>query len=156
MIREVQLTRGLVALVDSADFERVTAYNWSAFFNGGKRPYAARQERRGGKRQYVSLHRFILAAPVGAVVDHIDGNTLNNTRANLRICTQSENMRNQRRTGVKGVCKMPNSSRWYARIFIDGKRKHLGCFATQAEAAQAYDAAAIAAFGEYARPNGAA
>ena len=91
-------------------------------------------------------------------IDHIDGDGLNNRRANLRHCTNQENCRNQglarnNRSGFKGVSWYPNSGKWVATIW-DGKRKvFLGYYADPVEAARAYDAKARELFGEFARPN---
>lgn len=155
MIFKIPLTRGFVALVDEQDFERVAAKKWTVIAPNKTRKtaYAANYWREGDKVFAVSMHRFILSAPRGLVVDHIDGNGLNNTRANIRLCTQAENARNQRRPGIKGAYQMANSTRWGAHIQTNGKRVHLGCFDTEEEAARAYDAAALKYHGEFARLN---
>ena len=94
--RIVELTRGHVAIVDVADFERVSAFRWTATNNPGPGPnpkwYAVRSDR--GERVY--LHRFILEYAGKRVVDHIDGNGLNNSRSNLRVVSHKANMRNRR------------------------------------------------------------
>jgi hypothetical protein len=92
--------------------------------------------------------------------DHIDGNGLNNTRANLRLCSHSENIRNQRlrvsdvkRSRFKGVTFYPDTGRWKAVIHHNKVRYSLGIFEIEEEAARAYDAAARERFGEFARTN---
>jgi hypothetical protein len=90
--------------------------------------------------------------------DHIDGNGLNNQRSNLRASSQAENMRNRRRNianvaGFKGVSPTRDGSKWRARIWRDDTSVHLGTFATPEGAARAYDAAAMAQFGDFARLN---
>lgn len=88
------------------------------------------------------------------VVDHIDGNALNNTKANLRVCTQSENLRNSpirssNKTGYKGVQRLPYSYRAWIRR--DGKSVCLGCFKTAELAGEAYKTAAREEYGEFYR-----
>jgi hypothetical protein len=103
------------------------------------------------------MHRVIAAARRGLVVDHIDGNTLNNSRANLRICRLAENNMNRGKfaraaSRFKGVLLYPGG-RWRAHIYAGGKHIHLGYFDTEALAAAAYDAAARDLHGEFARTN---
>lgn len=149
MAREIQL-RGrdgsvrAVALVDDDDYERVNARRWYL----GSQGYVTRG--RGGCRVY--LHRWLLDAPDGMDVDHIDGNALNNQRANLRLCTRSENLGNQRRSknntsGYKGVRRL--AGRWGAFV----RQQFLGLYDTPEEAARAYDDAARRVWGRFARPN---
>ncbi len=91
-------------------------------------------------------------------VDHIDGNKLNNHHENLRWATHSENSRNTRsRTNsssvYKGVSIYKPLQKWTARIKLDAKQTHLGYFETEGEAAEAYNAAALEHFKEYAKLN---
>jgi hypothetical protein len=102
------------------------------------------------------MHRLLLNPPEGVEVDHINGNTLDNRRANLRICTHAENSRNRRgrsnsKSGVKGVTPYPGG--WRATINVNGKNVHLGCFTNIDDAAEAYDEAATRYYGEFARTN---
>jgi hypothetical protein len=101
------------------------------------------------------LHRLITNAPRGKQVDHINGDTLDNRRSNLRVCSHMENQRNQhavRGASVyKGVSK--HRTKWQAQIRVNKKCIRLGCFATQQEAAVAYDDAARTHFGEFAKTN---
>jgi hypothetical protein len=103
------------------------------------------------------LHRLILGVNhPKLVVDHIDGNPLNNSRENLRVCTSRENSRNMgKRTGAKyrGVNYRKDRKTWRAVIKVDYKFIHLGTFDTAEEAAYAYDQAALRYFGEFARTN---
>lgn len=159
-VREIQLTRGFVALVDDEDFEALVQFKWRAFAGPGVRThYATRMVRSdSGARTDVRMHRVIMAAPTGLEVDHIDGNGLNNQRSNLRIVTRSQNMQNQTRKGrgcssrFKGVSWDTERGAWRAFIRINGKKTALGVFRDEEKARDAYAAAAIRHFGEFAAP----
>jgi hypothetical protein len=91
-------------------------------------------------------------------VDHRDHDTLDNTRANLRLATAVENSRNQRRSrnnrsGFKGVSFHKRAGKWHAQITTAGKRRHLGYFAAAETAAFAYNLAAVQHFGDFAVLN---
>jgi hypothetical protein len=145
--QRVELTRGYHAIIDAADADAVGRHKWCADVIGG-RPYAA--SRINGKN--TRLHRFLMGNPAG-VVDHINGDALDNRRANLRVCTIKENVRNQARKDgrLKGVTR--SKGKWTARLMVDGRNLYLGLYGSPEAAAQAYDAAARQHFGEYARCN---
>jgi hypothetical protein len=156
--KEILLTHGKVAIVDAADYDWLNQFNWSAH----KRKhywYASRRNQWPAKRSAtVYMHRQILGAEKGLVVDHIDGNCLNNTRLNLRLATHSQNLLNQglssdNTSGYKGVSWHKIRLKWQAQISIDGKRKYLGMFDTAEDAARAYDEMASRHHGEFARLN---
>lgn len=153
-MKQVLLPTGHKALVDDEDFERVSAVSWYAL-KGHSTTYAYNR-RRGG------MHRFILSAPPGMVVDHIDHDGLNNTRANLRLCTKQENGRNRKgaaklrgRTSVYlGVSWDKRRNRWRSVITPSvGKTRTIGSFLEEESAARAYDNAARLVFGEFAALN---
>ncbi len=148
-IRFIPLTRGLYATVDKADYERVNKYKWCVSSHGNK-IYAVRNV----KHRTVFMHRFIMKPRRGKFVDHIDGNGLNNRRANLRFCTQQQNSFNRRGkhefTGVKPYGK---TGKYEATIQKDGKTYHLGVFDTPLDAALARDRMAIKLHGRFARLN---
>jgi hypothetical protein len=151
-MREIPLTQGKVALVDDEDFELISQYKWHAQ-RGGSTWYAYRSS--GVKS--ISMHRQIAQPPDEKFIDHRDGNGLNNTRKNLRECTNQQNQRNRRKGATrKSPYKGVTSARekWRADIYSGGVRTALGSFAVPEEAARAYDRAAIAAFGEFAQING--
>lgn len=144
----IALTKGCVAILDETDVERIGGYSWSTQATG----YAGAKI--GGR--LVLLHRYILDAPVGALVDHINGNRLDNRRANLRFVNRQQHARNSGRRAnctYKGIARS-GKQRWSAAITLDGRTTHLGTFGSPEEAALAYDAAAIECFGEYACING--
>lgn len=149
-VRWIPLSDGHYAYVDAADYPRLRRWHWCALSSG----YAARYE----KGKLVYMHRQILQPPQGAIVDHSDGNRVNNCRSNLRLCTRQENMHNKRKNGhsasqFKGVGYLKWHRKWYARICCMGERIWLGYFAEEVEAARAYDRKAVELFGEFARLN---
>lgn len=94
----------------------------------------------------------------GFWVDHINGDTLDNRRSNLRLCTVSGNNHNRMKSknntsGYKGVSWLKQNQKWRAYIKVNSKDKHLGCYLDKEDAARAYDKAAKEYFGEFARLN---
>jgi len=149
-MKELQLSRGAVALVDDADFFRLLklARRWSLATRGRTR-YAVRWEKIDGVRTCIYLHRWILDAPPGKVVDHINGNGLDNRRANLRIVTQAENMLNQTTprkasSGFAGVAFVPSSGNWRAYVNVGNRQVSIGVWPTPELAAAARDRYVIA------------
>ncbi len=158
---EVRLTNGLIALVDAEDATRVSGLTWHADhrLNGVTyvRAMVTEVPGRGGKRVPVYLHRLVMGAVRGQVVDHVNFDGLDNRRENLRVCSQRQNARHQRRGQFKGTIWDPKRSLWRARIVLAGdkrgKEKYLGLFAEREWAARSYDAAALRYFGEFAKTN---
>lgn len=155
MTREVPLSRGLVALVDDADYDRVVGEGkWHA--RASLHTHYARRNVWVTRERCVTIlmHAFITG---WSLVDHINGDGLDNRRANMRPATPAQNQQNARgrsdnASGLKGVRRLP-SGRWAAHIKAHGRRYHLGVFDTSLEAAMAYDVAAVEHFGAFARPN---
>ena len=148
-VKRIPLGNGLYAYVDAPDYERLSQYNWS---------YRAGYAGCCIKGKSVFMHRLIMNTPKGKVVDHVDGNRLNNCRANMRNCTPGENRCNQaKRIGsisrYKGVFYLERTGKYYAKIRQRGKEYWLGCFDDEEEAARAYDRKAVELFGEFARLN---
>jgi len=149
---EIELSQGLATLIDATDLEMVDQFIWCAALTN-KKFYAV--SNKDGKTIY--LHRLLLNTPQGMVSDHINGNTLDNRRCNLRIATWSQNLQNKacQRTnasGYKGVSLMP-WGKWAATIYPNSKKTLIGYFEDKIEAARAYDAKAKEIYGEYARLN---
>ena len=150
----ISLNLNAVAAIDDADFDRVDPYDW--FLSGTG--YPAGFVPVEGKFKLVYLHRFLLNAQPGEIVDHINGCALDNRRANLRLVTAGQNGQNKRlsalsATGLKGVGWHKARRKYHARIQLQGMRYHLGFFENAQSAAQAYDAAARVLFGAFAVLN---
>jgi hypothetical protein len=155
-MKQIPLTRGYFALVDDEDYERVAKIKWILKPSGCTR-YAHGWNKQT-KRQVV-MHRYILGIESGSrpLVDHVNLDGLDNRRSNLRLCTNSQNGANRRHnrshttSRFKGVGKRGN--RWQAQIQVAGRRVKIGCFSSEEDAARAYNDAAVAIWGEYARLN---
>ena len=139
-------------IVDTEDQHLVMQTDWHRTTQGYLRGWWSKPA------VQVRLHRLIAGAGDGLMVDHINGDILDNRRSNLRICTNKQNQRNQRlrqnnSTGFKGVCvsRWGGASRRYiAGIRVNKRQIQLGRFASAEEAARAYDRAALEHFGEFA------
>jgi len=156
-MKTIPLSQGKEAVVDDEDYERLAQFKWCALKQGNTF-YARRNVHTPAGWTLASMHRMILKPPNNMQCDHIDGNGLNNQRANLRACTRAENTCNQRpqvgcASRFKGVAWHKAAQKWQAQIQNVGKQMHLGYFTDEVDAARAYDAAARELFGEFARPN---
>jgi HNH endonuclease len=157
-MKTIPLTKGQETIVDDEDFEDLSAYHWCAM-KGRHNLYAVRASvSASGKRSLIRLHRQLLNAPVDMLVDHINGDGLDNRRQNLRLCTNRQNQQNQRwprrsLSRFKGVTYDKRSRKWPAYIKTNGRMRGLGYFSTELEAAMAYNAAALVEFGEFAALN---
>jgi len=156
--RRIPLTRGRFAIVDPEDYDRLSRHKWF-LAESPTGSYAARWQRNRRGRKKIWMHREVIDVPRGMVCDHINGNGLDNRKANLRPATVSQNLCNRpKRTGptrskYKGLEWDRRQRKWKARIQHDGRRIYLGSFASEIDAAQAYDRRAKALFGRFARPN---
>ncbi len=142
-----------LAQVDDSDYDWLNQWKWTATACT-ERIYVRRVV--GGKM--LSMHRFIMNPPKDMVVDHIDGNTMNNQRGNLRVCGQVQNLWNQRRhvsesSKYKGVSFHKTKNKFQSRISVNGKLIHLGTFGSEIDAAMAHDEAAKKYHGEFAVLN---
>jgi hypothetical protein len=133
------------AIVDEDDLPGVSGFRWHRTVAG----YVARGTWDGRRRGIVLMHRQIMDPRRGLVVDHINGDPLDNRRANLRVCTQGQNSLNRsgptvrRKTGThRGVKLRPGKGNWQANITVGGKSICLGTYPTEAEASAAFEAAA--------------
>lgn len=158
-MKEIQLTQGKVALVDDEDYNSVSQLKWYAKKDSCNF-YAARNIKINGKRTTQRMHQFIIGSvPNSMLIDHIDGDGLNNQRFNFRICTCKQNqmnskIRKNKNCQFKGVTFSKRDKVFIARITIDKKRKTIGRFDNELEAAIAYDKYASLYFGSFAKTNG--
>lgn len=154
----IPLGGGLFARVDAVDFAFLMQWSWSHVRNKNGTPYARRNRKIMGRSSGISMHRFLLAAPQGVEVDHINGDTLDNRKANLRFCTRSQNVANtpnrkpKNGSGYIGVFKSKGGS-WRFRIRENGCERAYGYFDDPEAAARAYDQKAIEIRGEFATLN---
>ncbi|MEG9430762.1 HNH endonuclease [Terriglobus sp. ADX1] len=158
-IRYIPLTKGLVAIVDAENFDRLSTFNWSADSDSDGRHYPVTTlPRQGDTRQRkVKMHRFLLEGDFECI-DHINRDPLDNRLGNLRGCTFQQNSANRslnrnNTSGAKGVFKVAGYNRWRACIRVAKRTHHLGYFPSAEEAAAAYDRAAIKLLGNYAATN---
>lgn len=148
----IWLTQGKYTIVDCEDYEFLMQWKWCCAngyaVNGG---YAARRQKK------LIMHRLVNKTPEDLVTDHINGNTFDNRKENLRACTKAQNSKNARIRGgssqFKGVCWEKSCNKWSAKIATNGTRLYLGCFNSEIEAAVAYDKMAVMQHGEFARLN---
>ena len=172
--RWVCLTRGRFALVDEDMFDALSARLWFWLATGKSVGYACSDD---GKSRMM-LHHAVLGVPGNTHVDHKNNNGLDCRRENLRLSNRSGNGANRdkfvgaegreftsrykgvidrskhyTKTFVRNITKKASDYPWIARIRVNKKLIHIGRYATELEAARAYDAAALQHFGEFARPN---
>jgi hypothetical protein len=156
--RKIYLGESEWVILDPQDYYTFANFKWSLGGNG-KKFYCVRGVKNEiGEIKIVRLHRQIIEAPDGLLVDHRNGNGLDNRRTNLRIATQSQNMQNRQKrknstSRFIGVWFVKNKNLWESRITYQGKRLWLGRFKSEISAAHAYDSAAKKYHGEFARLN---
>jgi hypothetical protein len=165
MAKQIPLTQGQFAIVDEQDFSWLSTWKWLAQWNPKTSTfYAARKTGSscaGGidRRRAILMHREILNCHGDELVDHKDWDTLNNRRENLRVASNSQNMRHSKARkssthGFKGVTWFNSPQKWGARIITNSKgRIFLGLAGSKIEAARVYDKAAIREHGEFAVLN---
>jgi hypothetical protein len=146
--------------VDRDDLDLVHAHKWYGIrrpLKKGEKQYARSSVRTETGSRIIYLHRLILGAEKGQVVDHINGDSMDNRRSNLRFASPSLNAVNKNTvggvSGYRGVQRNNRGKKWRARLYVDQKALILGSYETPEEAALAYNEAALAAFGEFARLN---
>lgn len=149
MVKEIPLQNGLVALVDDEDFDRVNGINWCVTGVTKTNFNVESTMNFNGKRVHVSLQRYLLEPPAdGFFVIFKDNNPLNCQKNNLMIADSRAKVikargRRNSSSKYKGVSWYKKSNKWVARIKVDGKDKHLGYFASEEEAALAYNKAVM-------------
>lgn len=150
-MKEIELTQGKIALVDDEDFEYLNQFKWHAI--------KSRNTFYGCRLRNLRMHREIMKVKnTNVIIDHIDGNGLNNQKYNLRICSVGENNKNRHTvnnfSGYLGVSRVTSKcERWQANIRVNGKTLYLGSFKDKKDAAKAYNENAIKFHKEFARIN---
>lgn len=158
-MKTIPLTKGYFTKVDDDDYERLAIYRWYADASRLSEVRAVRSINIGNKKtRRITLSREIMNAPKELKVDHINRDTLDNRKCNLRICTQGENCRNRSKmtnskSKYKGIGWNSTQNKWISKIVYKGKRIHLGVFVDECEAARVYNEAAKKYFGEFAYLN---
>lgn len=140
--------------VDDSDFERINHYKWNICSPNKDHLYA----RAWISGKEVLVHRLIMNAPKGSMIDHKNMDTLDNRKENLRFCSYSQNamnckMNRDNTSGLRGVCWDKHHNRWVARIRSENKSHYLGHFLDINDAAVAYNKAAITYHGKFAQLN---
>ena len=154
-MKEIALTRGYVTIVDDDDYDHLVAMGAWRVKSDPRTSYAIKNVHTEGRKRTVRMHTFLTGWPL---VDHINGDGLDNRRENLRPATSVQNGANSRlssrnTSGFKGVSRAARPGWWQVKIQIRGIGKHLGIYEDPIQAALAYDRAALAASGEFARLN---
>lgn len=159
---EILMINNLSTIVDLDDVDKVSPYLWFAYYKDIKYGRYVKMARKHSQKFFnknqIQLHRFILGVNDPKVcVDHIDHNTLNNTKSNIRICTFQENLWNigpkkTNKLGLKGIT-LTSSNRYCVRIQVDGKTMRLGNYIDLREAIEVFNEAAKKYHGEFACLN---
>lgn len=154
-MKEIQLTKGMVTMVDDGDYEFLNQFKWYALKpTGNKKYYAARGVYRNGKRTTEYMHKVLLDTK--DYVDHWNRNSLDNQRNNLRSATPSQSRANSEPKGTSkymGVSWSKGSRKWQVNIAKGGKKYHLGLFDNERDAALRYNSWAKEIYGEFANLN---
>lgn len=160
-MKEIQLSQGYKTIVDDEDYERLSQFSWGiSTCNSGVYPTRSEpiEGTKPARRRAIRMHVEIMNPPAGMLVDHINGDTLDNRRCNLRVCTKGQNQMNMRRnsrntSGYRGVHWHALRGKWVAMIKVNGERHYLGLFESVEAAATAYAEASRKYHGEFGRPD---
>jgi len=151
-VKYIELSQGARAKVDDADYKELSKHNWSLSTYG----YAVRNKRLGKNSRTIEYMHKIVCSSAGSQTDHINGDRLDNRRANLRLCSPAENARNRKlqknsTSGYSGVLFHKANSKWKARIKHMGDWIHLGYFIDKEDAIRARSKAEDIYFGKFSR-----
>ena len=162
-MKTIKLTRGKFVIVDDEDYESLMEHSWAwvPSTSSNQNPgYAVRKgNKRRGEPRTVQMAREILDAPKGVMVDHINLNTLDNRKENLRFASCQQNGFNRPKPDMpctsrfKGVLRRRNKTNWMARIKYNGRHVELGNYESEETAAAAYNFASRIFFGRYRHEN---
>jgi hypothetical protein len=154
MSKEIPITKGKITIVDDCDYEYLNQWKWYCSSVG----YAVRDipcNTNNRKRKTILMHREILNTPDGMDTDHINHNTLDNRKCNLRICTRSQNeankgLRRDNTSGIKGISWNKQIKKWHAQMKQNGKLIHVGYFSNIEDAINSYLTEYKEFYGEFA------
>ena len=155
-MKEIQLTKGQITLIDDEMFDRVNYFKWCALTHGDSF-YAVSSIVLDGRYHFIYMHRLIMGFP-DSIIDHADGNKLNNQCYKLRYATKSQNSMNSKKmigtsSMYKGVSWVPMRGRWLSQVVVNGSHYHIGYFTSEIDAGIAYNNEIIKYHGEFARLN---
>mgnify|MGYP000848918023 CR=1 FL=1 len=155
-MREIELSRGLVSIVDDADYDWVAQWKWTACVGSSGLVYAVRRAKatESAGRPQIAMHRAILNAPLHLLVDHINHDTLDNRRENLRLCSASQNNMNKRlnrrsTSGHKGVSWDASEGQWAVKIKVNRREIWLGRYDNIDDAVAAYRNGSLQYHGDF-------
>lgn len=157
-MKEIFLTKGMVAIVDDDDYNQLSKYKWQAEFRAD-RWYARRRKPNSEGGKCIYMHREIMNPNQDEVVDHINGNGLDNRRENIRTCTRKQNQwntkrqKNNRSSQFVGVHFDKSRNKFVASIGYNYRVIYCGRYDTEIEAAIAFNKKAIEIKGEFAHLN---
>lgn len=158
-MKKIKLTQKTSAIVDDEDYDKLIVYNWQLQKRSNTNSYAIRTRRYGGHKHTIHMHAVVLNAPQGKIIDHINGNGLDNRKCNLRFATSQTNAFNKCKPNVpctskyKGVLRRHGRGKWIARIKYNDRHLELGKYDTEEKAASVYNFASRIMFGVYRREN---
>ena len=164
-MKRIPLTKGKFAIVDDDDFIKLSKYKWCLFYKNGKTGLICNavrnsSKKNGKKSRLIYMHREIMEAPSGLLVDHINFNSLDNRKLNLRVCTASQNQFHRRRqkhrkynAKYKGIFYNKRRGKWTSSIGYLNRVYYLGTFNNQEDAAIYYNVAAQIFHGRFAVLN---
>lgn len=161
-MKQIKITRGRYALVDDEDYERLTKHQWA--LNPEGNGYAIRKgNKHKGEPRTIQMHREILELVKdkdrNKIIDHINGNGLDNRKCNLRVVTIQKNAFNKVKANgsytskYKGVLKRKNKNGWIARIKFNDRHMELGTYYDEELAAAVYNFASRLMFGDFRKEN---
>lgn len=160
-MKTIPLSQGQFSIVDDEDYAELSKHEWFADFNKHTNSFYAKRNvkvKNKSTSTIVRMHRIIMRAPKGMHVDHINHNTIDNRKHNLRIVTNSQNQMNKKKqtnntSGVTGVGWHSRDKIWRAEISVDGKTKYLGSFILMDKAIEIRKAAEEKYFGKHSYNN---
>ncbi len=133
MIKEINLTNGYITVIDDKDYDLISSYTWHSKLSHSGNVCAATNIRRDGKQRTVRMHRFIMNAEKGTIIDHLNNNSLDNRRENLKIVSNRDNAINNKKP-YNDTYFDKRCNKWQVAIRVDKKLVWLGYHSTKEEA----------------------